>query len=257
MDKLREFRIKKNKSIPMTVAALERNNSSISDVSTFSADDCSPRIVRFAKRKKFRGVVSFKCMDTKQRESLWYTRGELRLKRWEEVRAISSDTLRVPADSHIEEINKMFHRSCSLSTTLNMAETDKLLRDQDALKEHTVGFQRFLETEESDRGLEEWISSPERALRLKTASETRNSLIKASKLFSEKGYGPQDEILAEAYRKKCHAAKIYARLIAAADAQAVCSGQGEETREPSKYMQCIIAGPPIPHREIFLPVITA
>lgn len=239
MNKLRDFRLKNNKSTPITIFAteggrLKDGNNSVSDISAFSADDCSPRIVRFANRKKFRGVVSFKCMDTEQRESLWYTRGELMVKKWEEVRAISSETL--PADSDIEEINKMFHHSCSLSTTLSFDETDELLRDRDALKEHTAGFQRFLDTVDtgkSDRGLEEWISTPEQALRQKIARDSRITLITASKHFIQKGYGLRDDILADEYRKKSSAAKIYARLIAEVDAQALCSvpenGEGQET----------------------------
>jgi hypothetical protein len=231
MDKLREFRLSKNKSTPLTIAATARESllkdgrNIMSDRSIFSADDCNTRIVHFAKRKKFRGVASFKCMDKEQWDSLWYTSGELKVKKWEEVRAISSEES-LPADkSDIEEINKMFRHSCSLSTDLSIAETNELLDNPEALKEHTVGFQRFLDNEKSDRGLEEWICTPERALRQKLARESRITLISASKRLIQKGYGDthQDEILAEEYRKKSNAAKIYARLIAEVDAHAVCS----------------------------------
>jgi hypothetical protein len=257
MDKLREFRLNKNKSTPLTIAAtslLQDGHNSTSDVSAFSVDDCNTRIVRFAKRKKFRGIVSFKYMDTEQRESLWYTKSDLRVKMWEEVRAIFSESL--VAESDIEEINKMFHQSCSLSTNLSMAETDAFLRNPDALKEHTAGFQRLLETGKSDRGLEEWICTPERALRQKVARDSRIALIAASKHSIQKGCG-QVEALAEEYRKKSHAAMIYARLMAEVDAQAVCSlqenAEAQETDpvSPEAVENTSIAG--LGKQEIVLP----
>jgi hypothetical protein len=228
MTQLRELRLDQSEGVPPPISAADEClfHNSMSDVTAHSADYCNAR-VHFAKKKKFRGIVSFKCMSTEQRKSLWYTSAELKtMKKRQEICAVSSERV-LPLPTDIDEINKTFLRSLWLSTTMSTAETDELLRNSEALKQHTEGLNRFLESRESGRGLEEWISTPERYLRQKTARASRMAFIIASSQLAtaEKIDEDQDELLAEEYRKQSGAAKLYARIIAEADAQAVVKSQ--------------------------------
>jgi hypothetical protein len=237
MNQFREFVVNnKNESAPMVsigAAGGKVAKSNMSKVSAFSSDDEVKPRVHFARKKKFRGIVSFNCMSMKQRDSLWYTSAELEMKKHHEVRSISSDSGLLPFDSDIQEINKMFLQSRWLSTTMSEAEMDEALQDSDVLKQHTEGLDRFLESGTSSfRGLEEWISTPERYLRLETARATRIAFITASsKLTSAKNKDRQDEMLAEEYRKQSRAAKLYARLLAEVDARAAVKSQGDGEAE--------------------------
>jgi hypothetical protein len=242
MNQFREFEVENKKveivPVPIGVAGEKISSSSMSTITALSsADDLKPR-VHFARKKTFRGIESFNLMSMKQRDSLWYTSAELEMKKHHEVREIFSDSGLLPIDSDIQEINKMFLHARWLSNNTSAAESDEILRDSEALKQFTEGLDRFLEAgTSSGRGLEEWIFTPEQHLRREAARASRVAFITASsKLARIKSKDCQDEILVEEYRKQSRPAKIYARLIAEADASAVVAKSQGGCEEDKKQV---------------------